>query len=72
MIECTELRNRIVRSFKLYEDGPYGPEISVAFEDETVFTVTFQPTFNLQGNLTREEHGASCVLATYQAVVRQP
>jgi hypothetical protein len=30
MIEWTELKDKS-RSFRLYESGPYGPEISVAF-----------------------------------------
>lgn len=41
-------RNRVVRSPKPYENGPDRPEVSVTFEDDTVFTLTLQPFFKLE------------------------
>jgi hypothetical protein len=72
MVECTELHGKIVRSFRLYEDGPYGPEVSVTFDDDTSFTVQLKPAFCLHGSLAQTEGGETQIVATYDAPVSQP
>lgn len=62
MIECKELAGRIVRSVRLYEDGPYGPEVSMDFEDGTTFTATLHVRHVLEGKLTRDDGGEPIIL----------
>ncbi len=62
MIECKETAGRVVRSLKLFEDGPYGPEVCVDFEDGTTFTATLHARHVLEGKLTRDDGGEPVVL----------
>lgn len=62
MIECKEIAGRIVRAVRLHEDGPYGPEVSMDFEDGTNFTATLHARHVLEGKLTRDEGGEPVVL----------
>ncbi|WP_263377396.1 hypothetical protein [Granulicella paludicola] len=63
MIECKEVVGRIVRSLKLHEDGPYGPEVSIDFEDGTVFTATVHNRHVLEGKLMRDDGGEPKLLS---------
>jgi hypothetical protein len=62
MIECKEVAGRIVRSVRLYEDGPYGPEVSMDFEDGTNFTATLHARHVIEGKLTRDNGGEPILL----------
>lgn len=55
MVECKDVAGRFIRSIKLYEDGPYGPEVSLDFEDGTNFTATLHTRHVVEGKLTRDE-----------------
>ena len=37
MRECKDLAGKVVRSITLFEDGRYGPEIIIDFEDGSSF-----------------------------------
>lgn len=54
MFQCPDVAGRTVRSLKLYENGPYGPEVSIEFEDGTTFTATLHTRHLLEGKLTQE------------------
>jgi hypothetical protein len=71
MVECTELRDKVIRSFRLYEDGPYGPEVSVTFQDGTVFTVGLKSVAHLHNRLTEKQDREGRVLVYYDAPVSQ-
>jgi hypothetical protein len=62
MIECKEVAGRIVRSLKLFEDGPYGPEVGIEFEDGSTFTATLHARHVLEGKLTRDDGGEPVIL----------
>jgi hypothetical protein len=62
VIECKEVAGRIVRSLILYEDGPYGPEVCIDFEDGTTFTATVHHRHVLEGKLTRDDGGEPTLL----------
>ena len=62
LIECEEVAGRTIRSLKLFEDGPYGPEVSVDFEDGTNFTATLHGKHVLEGKLTKDEGGEPILL----------
>jgi hypothetical protein len=62
MIECKEVAGRIVRSVRLYEDGPYGPEVSMDFEDGTNFTAILHTRHVIEGKLTRDDGGEPILL----------
>lgn len=62
MVECKEVAGRIVRSIRLYGDGPYGPEVSMDFEDGTNFTATFLIRPVIEGKVTRDNGGEPTVL----------
>jgi hypothetical protein len=62
MIECKEIAGRIVRSVRLYEDGPYGPEVSMDFEDGTNFTATLHARHVIEGKLTQDNGGEPILL----------
>lgn len=62
MIECKELAGRIFRPVRFYEDGPYGPEVSMAFEDGTTFTAPLHVRHVLEGKLTRDDAGEKIIL----------
>jgi hypothetical protein len=62
LVECKDVAGRVVRSLTLYEDGPYGPEVSVDFEDGTNFTATLHARHVIEGKLTRDEGGEPVLL----------
>ena len=62
MIECKEAAGRVVRSLRLYEDGPYGPEVSVEFEDGTTFTATLHQRHVIEATLSQDQGGEPIIL----------
>lgn len=65
MLECKELTGKVVRSLTLFEDGSYGPEISIDFTDGTNFSACLGTQFTLEAKCTRDEGGQPVVLKDY-------
>lgn len=57
MIECKDLAGKVVRSVTLFEDGRYGPEITLDFEDGTSFNACLGVKMTLEAKWTRDEGG---------------
>lgn len=65
MVECKELTGKVVRALTLFEDGSYGPEISIDFTDGTNFSVCFGTRFTLEAKCTRDDGGQPVVFKDY-------
>jgi hypothetical protein len=48
MIECRELEGKVVRRCTVDKDAKDGPEIHIAFTDETVFCVSLKSTVSIE------------------------
>ena len=57
MIECSDLAGKVVRSITLFEDGRYGPEIIIDFEDGSSFNACLGVKMTLEAKWTRDEGG---------------
>jgi hypothetical protein len=69
MVECKELNGKVVRALTLFEDGSYGPEISIDFTDGTNFSVCLGTRFTLEAKCTRDDGGQPVVLKDYSMPV---
>ena len=65
MIECSDLAGKVVRSITLFEDGRYGPEIIIDFEDGSNFNACLGVKMTLEAKWTRDEGGQPQVLKDY-------
>jgi len=65
MIECTDFTGKVVRSITLFEDGRYGPEIAIDFEDGSSFNACLGVKMTLEAKWTRDEGGQPQVLKDY-------
>jgi hypothetical protein len=65
MIECNDLAGKVVRSITLFEDGRYGPEITIDFEDGSSFNACLGVKMTLEAKWTRDEGGQPQVLKDY-------
>ena len=65
MIECKDLAGKVVRSITLFEEGSYGPEVSIDFEDGSNFNVCLGVKTTLEAKLTRDDGGQPQVLKDY-------
>lgn len=65
MIECSDLTGKVVRSITLFEDGRYGPEITIDFEDGSSFNACLGVKMTLEAKWTRDEGGQPQVLKDY-------
>lgn len=48
MIECRELAGKVVQRCTVDKDAKDGPEIHIAFTDETVFCVSLKSTVSIE------------------------
>ena len=67
MIECSDLAGKVVRSITLFEDGRYGPEITIDFEDGSSLNACLGIKMTLEAKWTRDEGGQPQVLKDYTA-----
>jgi hypothetical protein len=65
MIECKDLAGKVVRSITLFEDGRYGPEITIDFKDGSSFNACLAVRMTLEAKLTRDEGGQPQLLQDY-------
>jgi hypothetical protein len=65
MIDCLDLAGKVVRSLTLFEDGRYGPEITVNFEDGSSFNACLGVKLTLEAKWMRDEGGQPQVLKDY-------
>ena len=57
MVRCEALAGKVVQTFSLHEDGPYGPEINIEFTDGTVFNSCLKTATTLEAKLLRNSEG---------------
>jgi hypothetical protein len=69
MVRCEALAGKIIQTFSLYEDGPYGPEISIEFTDGTVFNSCLKTASTLEAKLLRNTQGGSEVVEDFSTPV---
>ena len=62
MTRCKELVGKVVESFSLYEDGPYGPEILIEFTDGTLFSSRLKTSSLLEAKLLEKRGSESEIL----------
>lgn len=67
MIECKELAGKVVRSISIFEDGSYGPEISIDFEDGSNFNACLGIKLSIEAKWTRDDGGQPQTLRDYTA-----
>lgn len=67
MTECKELAGKVVRSVTLFEEGSYGPEVSIDFEDGSNFNACLGVKMTLEAKWTRDTGGQPQVLMDYTA-----
>jgi hypothetical protein len=72
MFECRNLAGRSIRSLRVYETGPEGPEVSIDFEDGTNFSLTLATEHKLDCRLTRDEGGEPTLLDKYEVPAPTP
>ena len=65
MIDCHDLAGKVVRSVTLFEDGRYGPEITIDFEDGSSFHACLGVRLTLEAKWMRDEGGQPQVLKDY-------
>jgi hypothetical protein len=65
MIDCKDLAGKVVRSITLFEDGRYGPEITIDFEDGSSFNACLGVKMTLEAKWTLDEGGQPQVLKDY-------
>jgi len=65
MIECKELANKVVRRCAIYEDGHYGPEVHIEFNDGTFFTACLQNQVSVAATYSFAQDGEPRVLQDY-------
>lgn len=65
MIECKDLAGKVVRSITVFEEGRYGPEVSIDFEDGSNFNVCLGVKMTVEAKLTRDDGGQPQVLKDY-------
>jgi hypothetical protein len=53
MIECKDLAGKVVRSLTLFEEGSYGPEVSIDFDDGSNFNACLGVKMPLEAKWTR-------------------
>ncbi len=53
MIECKDLAGKVVRSLTLFEEGSYGPEVSIDFDDDFNFNACLGVKMPLEAKWTR-------------------
>ena len=65
MIRCDDFVGKVVQTFSLYENGPYGPEIQIEFTDGTAFNTCLKSAVTLEARLIRNSGGHSEVLKDF-------
>ena len=65
MIQCEEFVGKVVQTFSLFEDGPYGPEINIEFTDGTSFNSCVRTSVAMEAKLLRNSSGQSEVLKDF-------
>ena len=65
MIECKDLAGKVIRSVSLFEEGSYGPEVSIDFEDGSNSNVCLGIKATLEAKWTRDDGGQPQVLKDY-------
>ena len=65
MVRCDELVGKVVESFSLYEDGPYGPEILVAFTDGTIFNSCLKTSSCIEAKFLQKSETGSELLKEF-------
>ena len=65
MVRCETLAGKVIQTFSLYQDGPYGPEISIEFTDGTVFNSCLRTATTLEAKLLRNTQGGSEVVEDF-------
>lgn len=63
MIECKELKGKVVKRATVYPRGNCGSEVNLEFTDGSVFNVCV--TTGLEAKLTMDEGGEPSVLQDY-------
>jgi hypothetical protein len=65
MIECQDLAGKVVRSITIFEEGSYGPEVSIDFEDGSNFNACLGVKMTLEAKWTRDSGGQPQLLKDY-------
>ena len=65
MVRCDALEGKVIQTFSLYEDGPYGPEILIEFTDGTSFNSCLRSAVTLEAKLLQSSGGQSQVLKDF-------
>ena len=65
MVQCDDLVGKVIQTFSLYEDGPYGPEILIEFTDGTSFNSCLRSAVTLEAKLLQSNGGQSQVLRDF-------
>ncbi len=67
MVECKELVGKVIQKVTIYEDGDYGPEITIDFTDDTEFTFCVSNRPAIEAKFIRTTTGEPIVLRDYAA-----
>lgn len=67
MIECKELAGKVIRSFVIFEDGHYGPDIQIEFADGTRFSACLKNVASIEATYSRDQGGQAQVLRNYSS-----
>jgi hypothetical protein len=70
MIERIDLAGKVVRSITLFEDGRYGPEITIDFEDGSSFKECLGVKMTFEAKWTHDEGGQPQVYRTLPSLLR--
>lgn len=65
MVHCKELAGKVIQEAALYEDGQYGPELSIKFTDGTEFNFCVSNRLPIEAKLLRNTSNESAVLHDY-------
>ncbi len=68
MIECKQLKGKVVRQVTIYETGDCGPEVNFVFADGSNFNVCLRNV--IEAKLTLDEGGEPRVIVDYSSSVR--
>lgn len=65
MVNCRELSGKVIQETALYEDGRYGPELSIKFTDGTEFSFCVGNRPLIEAKLLQNTPGEAIVLHDY-------
>ena len=69
MIRCDEFVGKVIQTFCLYEDGPYGPEIQIEFTDGTAFNSCVKTATTLEAKFLSSSEGQTKVLRDFSTPI---